>query len=75
VTPQIRLVIKVAAGMIVLFGLIFGYIERRYAPNAIVTEGSTILPSWVGWAGWILAALGSVAYVLMDIIEWWTRRR
>jgi hypothetical protein len=74
-TPEIRLAIKVAAGTIILVGLVFGYIERRYAPTAIVTESSTILPSWVGWVGWILAAVGSVAYVLMDIIEWWARRR
>jgi hypothetical protein len=74
-TAEIRPAIKVAAGTIVLVGLVFGFIERRYAPITIVTQGSTILPPWVGWSGWILAAAGSAVYALMDVIEWWTRRR
>jgi hypothetical protein len=73
VASQTRLAVKIIAGTLLFVGLIFGFIERRYAPNAIVTDDSTILPAWVGWSGWILSALATVAYVLMDILEWRAR--
>jgi hypothetical protein len=74
VNPEIRVAIKIVAGTAIFIGLIFAFLERRYAPSAIVTEDSTILPAWVGWTGWILSGAASVAYILMDIIEWWDRR-
>jgi hypothetical protein len=72
---ETRSAIKVASGTMLLLGLVFGFIERRYAPSAMLTENSAILPSWVGWAGWILSGVATVAYILVDVLEWWGRRR
>lgn len=74
-TSQTRLAAKLIAGTLLFVGLIFGFIERHYAPNAIVTDDSTTLPAWIGWSGWILSALATVAYILTDILEWRARPR
>ena len=71
----IRSGIKVASGTVLVVGLILGFIEHWYAPDLIVSEGSVILPSWIGWSGWWLAAGAAIAYFVMDILEWRERRR
>ena len=74
-TPTVRLAIKVAAGTISLVGVIFSFIERRYAPTYLIVESSSTVPDWVGWASWALATVGLVTYVLVDVAEWWVHRR
>jgi hypothetical protein len=71
----IRAGIKVAAGTVICGGLIFGFIERLYAPDVIVSSQSTILPAWIGWLGWSGVAAAAVLYFLVDILEWRRRRR
>lgn len=70
-----RSTIKLISGTVLFIGLVFGFIDRYYAPTAIVTENSTILPAWMGWIGWILPSAAAVVYVLMDFLEWLRRRR
>ena len=75
VGPQTRLVIKLISGTLVFVGLVLGFIERRYAPIALVTDDSTILPSWVGWAAWLFSGVAAAIYVLVDIFEWRANKR
>jgi hypothetical protein len=72
-TPEIRTIIKFVAGTVIMLGLFFGFIERFYGPTYLVTE-KPFAPAWVGWVGWSLAAVGSIAYFLSDIFEWWGKR-
>jgi hypothetical protein len=72
---ETRSTIKVISGTVLFMGLVFGFIERYYAPNTLVTENSTILQGWVGWTGWVLSGVATVVYVLIDVFEWRTRRR
>jgi hypothetical protein len=72
-TPEIRLAMKFIAGTVIVLGLVFSFIERHYGPTYRITE-KPHAPEWVGWLGWILAAVGSLAYFLADIFEWLTGR-
>jgi hypothetical protein len=73
---ETRSTLKVISGTVLLIGLFLGSIERYYAPNAIVTDNSTVLPEWVGWTGWaFFSGVATVVYVLLDVLEWRGRRR
>jgi hypothetical protein len=65
--------IRAISGSVLIAGLVFTFIERRYAPNAIVTEDSTILPAWVGWLAYLLSLGAALAYNITDYVEWWSR--
>jgi hypothetical protein len=67
--------IRAISGSLLIAGLAFAFVERRYAPNSFVTDDSTILPEWVGWSGYTLAFLAAVIYNITDYLEWWDRRR
>lgn len=74
-SPSFRATIKVASGTALVLGLIFGFVERWYAPTVLAIQGSTILPAWVGWLGWLLVAGAAIVYFVVDILEWRERRR
>jgi hypothetical protein len=65
---------KVAAGTVAIVGLIFAFIEKKFSPEYIVTD-KPFAPEWLGWAAWILTALGTLAYVLIDFLEWRSKGR
>jgi len=67
--------IRAVSGTLVIAGLAFAYLERRYAPNAIVTDDSIILPPWIGWMGYLFTLSAAVTYNVTDYVEWWGRRR
>jgi len=73
-TPGIRIAIKLVAGAVIVIGLIFGFIERFYAPTYLGTQAPHA-PGWVGWWGWIPLAVGSLAYFAADISECLAKRR
>jgi len=73
-TQGVRIAIKLVAGTVIVLGLFFGFIERFYGPTYLITE-QPHAPEWVGWLGWILAAVGSLAYFAADIFEWLAKRR
>jgi hypothetical protein len=60
------LALKIAAGVVTVIGLLFGFLERYFAPNIRVTEDSPNYPDWLKWFGWILTASGALAYVAID---------
>jgi hypothetical protein len=49
---------RAVSGTLVIIGLVFAYLERRYAPNTIVLENSPDLPGWVGWLGRLPVLIG-----------------
>ena len=55
-------------------GLVFDFVVRRWAPDTIVTESSTILPVWVGWAAHLFTLMAALTYNLTDYLKWWGRR-
>ena len=58
--------LKIVAAVVTVIGLLFGLLERYLAPNIIITEDSPNYPDWLKWFGWILTALGALAYVAID---------
>jgi len=70
-------VIKAVAGTLLAVGIVISFLERKYAPNAVVTEDSPNFPSWIGWIGWIgwgIAAGATLVYVGIDVFDWWHTR-
>lgn len=67
-TPQTVLLIKAIAGTALVVALVIGFLERWFTPNYLVTEDSREIPPWIGWLGWILAALGTITYVAIDFV-------
>jgi hypothetical protein len=61
--------LKIVAATTAVIGLILGFLERFFAPTAIVTENSPNYPGWLAWIGWIVTALGAVAYIAIDLIS------
>ena len=60
--------LKIIAATTTVIGLIFGFLERYFAPTHIITEDSPEYPAWLAWTGWIVTALGAVAYIAIDFI-------
>jgi hypothetical protein len=60
---------KIVAATTTLIGLLLGFFERWFKPKALVTEDSPMYPAWLAWIGWIMAALGAVAYIVIDLIS------
>ena len=58
--------LKIVAAVVTVIGLLFGFLERYFAPNVRVTTDSPNYPDWLKWFGWILTALGALAYVTID---------
>jgi hypothetical protein len=69
-TPETQLIIKIVAGTTLIIALVIGFCERWFKPDVLVTEESKEIPSWVGWLGWGLASAATVAYVLVDYVQW-----
>lgn len=61
--------LKFIAATATVIGLLLGFLERRYAPTTIVTEDSPSYPVWLAWLGWIVAAAGSIGYIIVDFFS------
>jgi hypothetical protein len=57
---------KTITHTVVLLALLVGFITILFEPDAIVLEGSVILPRWIGWFGWSLASLSSLGFIVLD---------
>jgi uncharacterized protein involved in cysteine biosynthesis len=60
------LALKVVAAVVTIIGLLFGFLERYFAPTTLVTEDSPNYPDWLAWLGWILTTLGVLAYIAIN---------
>ena len=58
--------LKIIAATATIIGIIFGFLERWYAPDTLVTEQSANYPGFLKWLGWLLASLGAIAYIVID---------
>jgi multisubunit Na+/H+ antiporter MnhB subunit len=67
--PDGAFTLKVVAAVVTIIGLVFGFLERYFAPNAIVTEDSPDYPRWLAWLGWVITALGILAYIVADFFS------
>jgi uncharacterized membrane protein len=63
------LTLKVVAAVAAIIALLLGFLERYFAPKAIVTEDSPDYPDWLAWLGWIVAALGILTYIAIDFFS------
>jgi hypothetical protein len=68
-SPSSPHTVKVVAGTLLIISLAVGFLERWYAPHALLLESSPNFPGWIGWLGFFLATLGTVAYLGVDILE------
>ena len=69
-TPDVQLIVKVIAGTTLVIALVIGFFERWYKPDYYFTAQSKEIPGWVGWLGWGLAAAATIAYVVVDFVQW-----
>jgi hypothetical protein len=60
---------KIIAATTTVIGLILAFLERWFKPKALVTEDSPMYPDWLAWIGLIMAALGVVTYIAIDLIS------
>lgn len=74
IQPATLSLIRAVSGTLVIAGLVFVYVERRNAPDAMLLESSPDLSPWVGWAGYLFSLAAAVTYNITDYIEWWGRR-
>jgi hypothetical protein len=58
--------LKIIAAVVTVIGLLFAFLERYFAPHALVTEDSPNYPDWLKWFGLILTALGVLTYIVID---------
>jgi len=59
-------VIKVGAAVATVLGIIFGFLEKFFAPSHILQEGPASAPGWVGWPAWLLTPAGAIVYIVID---------
>ncbi len=69
-TPETQLVVKVAAGTVLVMALIIGFFERWFRPSYLMLETSRSFSSWIGWLVWGSATLATLTYVLVDFVAW-----
>lgn len=62
------LIVKAVCGTLVVVGLLINFFERKYAPHTLLLESSPNFPSWLGWAGWVVALSAAVGYFIVDVI-------
>jgi len=62
--------LKIIAAVVVIAGVIVGYLEMKYAPHGLLLESSPDRPSWLpGWLGWAVASASAILYILLDYLE------
>ena len=66
-TPETVHTAKVIFGTLVAVGLVINFFERWFAPPTLRLESSANFPAWLGWTGWVVAALAAVGYFVIDI--------
>jgi hypothetical protein len=60
--------LKVIAATATIIGIVFGFFERWYSPDILVTEQSPNYPQLLKWLGWLLASAGAIAYIAIDFV-------
>ncbi len=66
--------LKVAAGVALVLGVVMGFFSLLYAPHTLVLESSPPQASWLPWLSWIVASLSAIAYIVIDVIEHRSRK-
>jgi uncharacterized membrane protein len=66
-TPKTMHTVKVVCGTLVAVGLIINFFERWFAPHTLLLESSPNFPEWLGWGGWVVAAIAAIGYVVIDL--------
>ena len=61
--------IKMIAGVFLIIGITIGGISLYLEPDHLILESSKPRPAWLPWAGWIIASIASVLYVIVDYIS------
>ncbi len=66
--------LKIAAAVALAFALGVGVVERIFAPGYLLLDDSPQIPAWVRWFNFGLGAFSSIAYIAIDVAEWWRHR-
>ena len=61
--------VKTVAAVVVVVGIVVGYVNQKFAPHALLLESSPGRPTWLPWLGWALTSLASLAYIAADYFE------
>jgi len=60
--------IKLIAAILVIVGIVIGFISLKYSPHGLLLESSPKRPAWLPWVGWALTSSAAVLYIVADYI-------
>ena len=63
--------IEIIAGTCVLIALGFSFVDLRRRPNYFELDDLLHSTAWGGWLAWFVAALGTITFLSLEIIENW----
>jgi hypothetical protein len=61
--------LKIVAATVVVVGIVVSFLDRWYAPHALLLESSPRRPWWLAWLGWFLTSIPAVLYIVLDYLE------
>jgi len=60
--------LKIVTATVVIFGIVVSFLDRWYAPRALLLESSPNRPWWLAWLVWVLASVPAILYILLDYL-------
>jgi hypothetical protein len=64
-----KLIAKIVAGIAMIFGVAYGFLDLLFQPHYLLIDGAKSLPKWSRWLGWIISSLGVFAYLTIDLYD------
>jgi len=71
---KIQHVIKVIMASFAIVGVVLGYFEHKYQPQAILLANSPEYPDWLSWFGFGLLSISAIGYALIDVAEFFAKK-
>jgi hypothetical protein len=60
---------KIVLATVTVLGVVLTFVEKWFAPTAMILEGPDPAPAWVGWLAFIAASFGAIGYILIDVFS------
>jgi hypothetical protein len=61
--------LKIVTATVVIVGIVVSFLDRWYAPRALLLESSPNRPWWLAWLMWVLTSVPAILYILLDYLE------
>jgi hypothetical protein len=59
---------KIIIAVLVVVGVVIGFINLKLEPHGLLLESSPERPSWLPWLSWILTSIAALLYVVLDLL-------